>query len=682
MDVRLLLAVLAVIMFAMRSAAAEERLPISTGNFSVMWIQHCPVGAFPDPNFNGEPVPPPDNWAGYHKNGVNAYEDYVAWGGVEREPGKWDWRRQIEVADSQRAGGLEYDPYLWIHNPPMWMRSWDAETGGHGDGATGYGSIPGEPDAPDHYTVMRCLEHDEETQTFSIWDPATLQWFERYYRECHKAMGDKIGRIYVALVGPYAEGNYPLPIFDFLKIGHCHEGYWCGDAYARKAFVQSFKKRYRTLGALNKAWGTKYAKWDDVTFPEEIKAGKLLKAEERTEPKARRRWVDFIEWYHQSLIDFSVEVAKGAMKYFPVEKLKMKPGGAAGGVNPIAWGTYCPGYAKAFAAPGYRFQVSGSGASPETRNPKPVTSTVRMQPADCHGTPFADRWYGTAYRFYGIPFTTEPAGGMDEKTFRRRVFMDASNGCSEMFSYEWEQHMKDGLKWIHLYRGVPSITDVAVLCPTTWYRMNGDVWPVIRAADAMRDMTDFEVADELLIKDDYLAKSKTRVLIWMGGPVVDRPVLEKIVRWVERGGILVANMTQPPVDIEGRTDLGQKLFPPVSQDKPLPTTMKLGKGVVVNDAMPDNFKTRKFAEMVKSAVYSPGTAGVPPAIRDAGKLPALHGAPDVDSEFDGVWTAVFPDMLLLFNSNDKPVDVKRTWNGKEYAVHIEAGELAEVKRDE
>lgn len=638
MDIRLLLLVFAVVsLLAGKAHAGEKSLPISTGNFSVSWIQHSPVGAAPDPNFNGEPVPPPENWAMHHKVGINAYEDYVAWGAVEREPGKWDWSRQIEVADNQRAGGLEYDPYLWIMNPPMWMRE---------------GKLTTEPDAPDHYTIMRCLEHDEPTQTFSIWDPATAQWFGRYYRECHKAMGDKIGRIYIGLVGPYGEGNYPLPIFGYLNIGHCHEGYWCGDEYARKAFRDAFKKRYRTLGALNSAWGTSFAKWDDVTFPPEIKAGKLLKASERTDAKARRRWVDFIEWYHQSLIDFSVDVTKAALKYFPIEKLKMKPGGAAGGVNPIAWGTYCPGYAKALG----EFKVQGSGSS-----------KVRLQPADCHGTPFADRWYGTAYRFYGIPFTTEPAGGMDEKTFRRRVFMDATNGTSEMFSYEWDKHKDDGLKWIHLYRGVPSITDVAVLCPTTWYRMNGDLWPMIRAADALRDIMDFEVADELLVKDDYLRKAKIRILLWLDGPVTERPVLEKIVRWVQDGGTLVANMAQPPTDVEGRNDLGLKLFPPVDQDKPMPTTTKLGKGLVVNDPMAGNFGSQRFADLVRAACSA---GSLPASLGSAGKLPAPRA--------DGVWTAVFPDMMLLFNTNDKPVDVKRTWNGKEIAVHIEAGELAEV----
>ncbi len=34
------------------------------------------------------------------KQGLVAYEDYVAWGSVEREPGKWDWRQHDAVYDA------------------------------------------------------------------------------------------------------------------------------------------------------------------------------------------------------------------------------------------------------------------------------------------------------------------------------------------------------------------------------------------------------------------------------------------------------------------------------------------------------------------------------------------------------------------------------------------------------
>jgi hypothetical protein len=260
--------------------------------------------------------------------------------------------------------------------------------------------------------------------------------------------------------------------------------------------------------------------------------------------------------------------------------------------------------------------------------------------------------------------------------------MDACNGATEMFSYEWDKHKLDGLKWIHLYDGVPSITDVAVYCPTTWYRMNGDLWPMIRAADSLRDITDFEVADEVLIRDDYLSKAKIRVLIWLRGPVVERPVLEKIIQWVESGGILVSAEVTTPTDVEGRTDLGMKLFPPVSQDKPLPVTHRLGRGFVLRLVMPDAAKDPKFANLVRTAVYhleELSTVAIPAASgsrQDAGGT--LRGAPEVDSQADGVWTAVFPNRLLLYNTGDKPINVARTWSGGILKIHLEAGELAEM----
>jgi len=51
---------------------------------------------------------------------------------------------------------------------------------------------------------------------------------------------------------------------------------------------------------------------------------------------------------------------------------------------------------------------------------------------------------------------------------------------------------------------------------------------------------------------------------------------------------------------------------------------------------------------------------------------------DMYVEPDGVWTALFPDRLLLMNIGDEPVDVERTWNGRTIRRHLKAGELAEV----
>jgi len=80
-------------------------------------------------------------------------------------------------------------------------------------------------------------------------------------------------------------------------------------------------------------------------------------------------------WYHGAIVDFAEQSLRALLKYFPPEKVRMKPGGSAGGVNPLAWGTYCPAYAK-MAGP-YR---------------------IVLQPADCQGAVFADKWMGTAYQ--------------------------------------------------------------------------------------------------------------------------------------------------------------------------------------------------------------------------------------------------------------------------------------------
>src|SRR5204863_189543 len=78
------------------------------------------------------------------------------------------------------------------------------------------------------------------------------------------------------------------------------------------------------------------------------------------------------------------------LKYFPKEKVRTKPGGNAGGVNPLAWGTYCPGYAKMAAK-----------------------YSIVLQPADWRGACFGDKWVATAYHFYNVPLPTEPAAGAD-----------------------------------------------------------------------------------------------------------------------------------------------------------------------------------------------------------------------------------------------------------------------------
>src|SRR6188472_899344 len=94
---------------------------LSTGNLSVQFIQASPVGSHPRPNVL-EPPPSVETLKKLKSQGLVAYEDYVAWGAVEREPGKWDWTQHDAVMEAVKAAGLKYVAYNWVHFPPTWLR--------------------------------------------------------------------------------------------------------------------------------------------------------------------------------------------------------------------------------------------------------------------------------------------------------------------------------------------------------------------------------------------------------------------------------------------------------------------------------------------------------------------------------------------------------------------------------
>src|SRR3954466_9744271 len=77
---------------------------LSTGNLSVGYIQASPIGSHPRPDAT-EPPPPIDQLKKLKADGLVNYEDYIAWGAVEREPGKWDWSQHDRICDAMHAAG-------------------------------------------------------------------------------------------------------------------------------------------------------------------------------------------------------------------------------------------------------------------------------------------------------------------------------------------------------------------------------------------------------------------------------------------------------------------------------------------------------------------------------------------------------------------------------------------------
>ena len=117
---------------------------------------------------------------------------------------------------------------------------------------------------------MRCLEHGQECNYLSVFDPQTIEWYDHFYKNLAAHFTNRIDDVYACILGPYGEGNYPLMVPERVNMGHCHEGYWCGDKFARAAFQKAMHKKYSRIAKLNRAWGTLYKSFDVVTMPAEL----------------------------------------------------------------------------------------------------------------------------------------------------------------------------------------------------------------------------------------------------------------------------------------------------------------------------------------------------------------------------------------------------------------------------
>lgn len=577
---------------------------LATGNESVSYIRCSPIGAAPQANYF-EPPPAADQLAKMKHEGLAAIEDYIAWGAVERTPGQWDWRQDDAECAAIKAAGLQYVAYCWVHFPPVWLRN----------------------AGPDQRTLMTCLEHHQTTNYLSIFDPKTIGYYDHFYHALHDHFGDRIDGVFACILGPYGEGNYPLYTPDWVNMGHCHEGYWCGDEFALAAYRKAMAAEYGSIDALNAAWGTSLKRFNDVTPPKQITD--KFKPSPAAFPSGgdRRQWIDFITWYHQAIIDFAGQSVRTVLKYFPREKVRCAPGGNAHGVNPIDWGTYCPGYAKMAGPLG-----------------------IILQPADCGGYVFGDEWADTAYRYYHVPFSTEPAESLDHPRFLKRLFSDASGGATQFFTYEFDAHAADLQKNAALLTGEAAETSVAVYCPTTLYRLGGDLQPTIQSATHLRSCTAYDVLDELLITDGALS-DRYKALIMFQGDFIDQPILDRLQHWIEAGGTLLLPASLSPRNVAGQP------WPPIA-NHPADRDYPLGHGRIIR--LDTNPKGLIHIESIRSRLHD------------------LNGVLNIPATLDGTWTTRRRNQILVLNPTTRPVHHALAASPNGSSIDIPPGELVLV----
>jgi hypothetical protein len=170
-------------------------------------------------------------------------------------------------------------------------------------------------------------------------------------------------------------------------------------------------------------------------------------------------------------------------------------------------------------------------------------------------------------------------------------------------------------KYVHLFTGQPGDTEIAVYCPTTLYRLGGNLQPTIGAGYPLRDLCEFDVLDELLIADGALTTKRYRAFILFQADIVEQPILDKIDAFRRAGGKVIAVGDGPIKNVEGQPWSGASRLVRVAP-------LKSGQ------------------EWLKEL-----------SLR-------LAGYKGVDGQLDGVWTCRRHNQVFAFNSTAKPVETK------------------------
>lgn len=538
-----------------------------------------------------------------HRCGCTAMCDYLAWCHIQEEPGRWDWSFYRENARKLHAAGIQYNTFAWLHFPPKWFME------------------------SDDWVPYRCLEHGTELKQLSLWAPFTLRLYDEFYRRLAADLGETVDFIRLAMPSEYGEIGYPIGMTNWLvPQDHVHGGYWCGDDFALRDFRAKMQARFNSLDALNARWGTDFATWEAVAPPQSPNECAARALETRS-PADRRRWLDFVDWYQDAWGEFAHAATNAVRKHLPDREVIISLGY---GAEPVAWGNDQSRHIK---------RISQANAAAQT-------------PGDIGY--FATRRVSTACRVYGVPYFTEPPGNVDRERQVRRLFYDISNGTQTWFDYP--QNL-DGARDIlaanldHL-NGQPPVCDVAFLMPSSWWWCHPTMhWPdrTIRFAEGLRDRMDYEVLDELLVRDGGLQRLGNRVLVLCEGHFMQAETLSALVDWVSGGGVLALMGVDRLEDIDGSVAVFESLCPasaPSGSDVKAcwDSGRKVGAGRVIflsgatNETMPG-----QQAVVLELAYH---LSGLDPSRTDA---------PAIDEQADGVLATLFADRALFYNGTEKRV---------------------------
>jgi len=429
--------------------------------------------------------------------GFNGIESYVKWNFVERSPGRFDWSFYDAVVDEIEKHGLRWFPLLIAgsaYTLPDWYH-----------------------DSPEN-AGFECLEHHLRNDIQSIFCDNQRKYVRRFLQEFGKHYGGRKALLGIRLgpSGNYGEAQYPArgdlgyqgrPI-------HTHIGYWAAGPYAGASFRAWLRSRYASVEDLNKAWGDRFPSFDDVQTFLPVTAA------------TQRKRADFATWYMDSMSRWCEQWAEWAREALPGAVIHQ----SSGGWGPIEIGTDYSYQARTMAR-----LKGGIRLTNESDNFVDNFGITRMA--------------SSAARFYGASLGYEPGGFGSARGVVARLFNAITNGAEHLFYYhpnltDNDQGVDAWLRYAPLLdRRARPVIDVALFYPDTAIKLDDELvryrWGSIffLKAQALRGVLDYDYLSEQMIADGALDRYKALVFVW--GHITEKPVLERIARWVEAGGTLI-----------------------------------------------------------------------------------------------------------------------------------------------
>jgi len=175
--------------------------------------------------------------------GQTHWEIYLFWRLMEPERDQWDFQALTELDEATSKAGMKVQAFPWVQFAPKWFQ----ET--------------------DDYVQLEDMQTGAKVDLLSPWAPGSYVAVDHFYAGLAKHAKDAIDIISIGSVSSdYGEvglvlgtkdmipgkGRWPADHFPQVE-ENWHQGYWCGDAYARADFRTWSLKRHRSLKGLNQA---------------------------------------------------------------------------------------------------------------------------------------------------------------------------------------------------------------------------------------------------------------------------------------------------------------------------------------------------------------------------------------------------------------------------------------------